>query len=187
MRKIIFGLVIGLLVFGCGTQKNLVEKKPPELKIMIYGSDQMKFLVNFVLYKNYNVEMTHTDDYIVIKNITEEILVEIHKLIRQKTDIMANNIANATTTRTSNGGPYIRQKLIVSVENGVEIIEDTQAPSRLVYDPFHPDAISNGNKKGYVIMPNVDIVTEMVDMISMSRLYEGIMDYSQNYFNNIVW
>ncbi|UXI60071.1 flagellar basal body rod protein FlgC, partial [Treponema pallidum] len=47
------------------------------------------------------------------------------------------------------------------------------APSRLVYDPTHPDAILSGPKAGYVEYPNVDIVTEMVDLISASRAYEA--------------
>ncbi len=50
-----------------------------------------------------------------------------------------------------------------------QISEDDKTPMRLVYDPSHPDA----NEKGYVEMPNVNVVTEMVDMISASRAYEA--------------
>jgi flagellar basal-body rod protein FlgC len=53
-----------------------------------------------------------------------------------------------------------------------EIQKDT-TPNRLVYDPTHPDAIKTGPQAGYVEMPNVDIVTEMVDMIAASRAYEA--------------
>jgi len=56
------------------------------------------------------------------------------------------------------------------VVSGVE--KDT-SPFRLVYDPTHPDAIKTGPKAGYVEMPNVNIVTEMVDMIAASRAYEA--------------
>ncbi len=58
---------------------------------------------------------------------------------------------------------------------GVKVmkIEKDMTPLRLVYDPTHPDAIQIGPKKGYVEMPNVNIVTEMTDMISASRSYEA--------------
>jgi flagellar basal-body rod protein FlgC len=75
-------------------------------------------------------------------------------------------------------GPNGRPLLSVGIQKsdfggaGVEvtqITEDTQTPMRLVYDPSHPDA----NPDGYVEMPNVNVVTEMVDMISASRAYEA--------------
>jgi flagellar basal-body rod protein FlgC len=127
-------------------------------------------------------------------------------LQRTRMNTIAQNIANAETTRTEQGGPY-RRKFIVSkeadpvvfpkfVENEirleqstgdhfkdepirdeipvptgtqlVEIAED-QMPPRLVYDPSHPDA----NEQGYVAMPNINTVTEMVDMISAARAFEA--------------
>jgi flagellar basal-body rod protein FlgC len=51
----------------------------------------------------------------------------------------------------------------------VQVSDDETTPMRLVYDPSHPDA----NQDGYVEMPNVNVVTEMVDMISASRAYEA--------------
>jgi flagellar basal-body rod protein FlgC len=54
-----------------------------------------------------------------------------------------------------------------------EIEKDYKTESRFVYDPSHQDAIQSGPRQGYVEMPNVDIVTEMVDMISASRSYEA--------------
>jgi flagellar basal-body rod protein FlgC len=52
-------------------------------------------------------------------------------------------------------------------------IEKDMSPLRLVYDPSHPDSIKVGEKKGYVEFPNINIVTEMTDMISASRSYEA--------------
>jgi flagellar basal-body rod protein FlgC len=98
-------------------------------------------------------------------------------------DVIASNIANAETTRTPEGGPYRRREVVFStkfdgfdspdLEGGqgvrvVEIVED-DAPPRLVYDPGHPDA----RPDGYVEMPNIDPVTEMVDMLVASRAYEA--------------
>jgi len=54
-----------------------------------------------------------------------------------------------------------------------EIEKDMDSKPRLVYDPTHPDAIKTGPREGYVEYPNVNVVEEMVDMISASRSYEA--------------
>jgi flagellar basal-body rod protein FlgC len=115
---------------------------------------------------------------------------------RLRLDVIADNIANANTTRTEEGGPFRRSRVVFKSETDkpywkspflpesmeqqvgsgvkVESIEkDTDSEMRLVYDPTHPDAILTGPKKGYVEYPNVTIVNEMVDMISASRAYEA--------------
>lgn len=115
---------------------------------------------------------------------------------RLRQDVIANNIANATTTRTPEGGPFRRSRVILrprtdqpywrssftpaALDNGVgrgvrvvEIQKDRDSEPRLVWDPEHPDAIKSGPRAGYVEMPNVNIVNEMVDLISASRSYEA--------------
>lgn len=96
---------------------------------------------------------------------------------RRRLDVVANNIANAETTRTPQGGPYRRQQVVFSAEQaGVEgqgvsvtqVVED-QRPPRIVYRPGHPDA----DEKGFVAMPNVNVMEEMVDMVSATRSYEA--------------
>ncbi|WP_425060852.1 Flagellar basal-body rod protein FlgC [Sporomusa carbonis] len=107
---------------------------------------------------------------------------------RLRMDVISNNIANANTTRTAEGGPYRRQMVVFEPRSGqtsfeqvlsrqidagtgvrvTGIIKDN-SPLKLVYDPNHPDA----NREGYVEMPNVNIVSEMVDMITASRAYEA--------------
>lgn len=114
---------------------------------------------------------------------------------RLRLDVISSNIANANTTRGVDGQPYRRQMVTFGERTapsfqdtfnqqlqqvpsqGVRVTEITrdQAPFKLVYDPSHPDAEKNPNSPmyGYVQMPNVDISTEMVDMISASRSYEA--------------
>lgn len=115
---------------------------------------------------------------------------------RLRLDVIANNIANANTTRNAHGdGPFRRDRVVMTpinmrsvyrspiyprgLETGmgrgvkVEKIEKDMRPLRQVYDPSHPDAIKIGPKKGYVEFPNVNIVEEMTDMISASRSYEA--------------
>jgi flagellar basal-body rod protein FlgC len=99
---------------------------------------------------------------------------------RTRLDTIASNLANATTTRTPEGGPYRRREVVFTpqaegaepgAESGVtvtEIREDARQP-QMVYDPAHPDA----NPDGYVAMPNVSVLEEMVDLISASRAYEA--------------
>lgn len=119
---------------------------------------------------------------------------------RLRMDIISNNLANVNTTRTSEIGPdgkvlpYRREIAVFetrqpsfgdllskklserntdsdSVGNGVRVVGvvKDEEPFKMVYNPNHPDA----NKDGYVLMPNVNVVTEMVDMISATRAYEA--------------
>ena len=108
---------------------------------------------------------------------------------RLRMDLIANNLANAYSTRSARGGPYRRQMPVFAaleapgwpwtvsrVTSGVPgmgvqvaaIVEDP-SPPRLVYDPGHPDA----RPDGYVEYPNVDVVTEMVDMLAATRAYQA--------------
>lgn len=86
-------------------------------------------------------------------------------------EVVAVNIANAETTRTPSGEPF-RRKLLVLMQNGlgvrVAVITDDPSPFRLVYDPSHPDADPNG----YVRLPNVHPILEMVDLMAATRGYE---------------
>jgi flagellar basal-body rod protein FlgC len=132
---------------------------------------------------------------------------------RTKMDTIAKNLANAETTRTEEGTPYRRERVVFSqsleekikgsgltkvqaeardglrtsrsrhiaggpasgryatptgVDTEVDVAEDA-SEFKVVYDPGHPDA----DEDGYVLMPNVNVITEMVDMITASRAYEA--------------
>ena len=130
---------------------------------------------------------------------------------RVRQNVISSNLANAETTRTKDGGPYKRQKVVLEADpvefdqflvqeqskingrqtqpghqkipqpqwpiaqenigSGVKVaaIVNDEKPLRMVYDPSHPDA----DEKGYVAMPNVNVVEEMVDMITATRAYEA--------------
>lgn len=105
---------------------------------------------------------------------------------RTRMNTIASNLANARTTRTAEGGPYKRLDPVfeavpvpAALESGagsrgvslvhVRSIEEDSRDPMLVYEPGHPDADANG----YVRYPNVNVVEEMVDMISASRAYEA--------------
>lgn len=127
---------------------------------------------------------------------------------RQKMDAVSQNIANVDTSRTEDGGPYMRRRIVVSettdrpsfasamkrahgklvktnskhidgmTQSGnrggipqvrAESIVDPASTTKLLYEPSHPDA----NEEGYVEMPDIEIINEMVDMISANRAYEA--------------
>ena len=111
---------------------------------------------------------------------------------RLRMDVTAENLANAQTTRGADGQPYRRKEVVLQETPGsfgaslsaamggadsgstggvqvAGVVQDTTTPLKRVYDPGHPDA----DAQGYVSMPNVDTVTEMVDLISAQRAYEA--------------
>lgn len=108
---------------------------------------------------------------------------------RKRVEAISSNIANAQTTRTSEGGPYRRKEVVFGSEparesfsdilegevdldaqtvHAVEVVNSNEAPI-LKYDPTHVDA----NDEGYVAMPNVNVMKEMANMISAQRAYEA--------------
>jgi len=99
----------------------------------------------------------------------------------QRLNVVASNLANADSTTSSTGQPYRAKQVVFSAQRmgtadatGVkvkEVVEDQTAP-RLVYDPKHPLA----DAKGYVAMPNVNVIEEMVNMMSASRSYQTNVD-----------
>jgi flagellar basal-body rod protein FlgC len=128
---------------------------------------------------------------------------------RLRQDVIADNIANANTTRTTEGGAFRRSRVVFrprvedpywkgpflpepldnGVGQGVRVVsveKDYDSELTLKYDPTHPDAIKSGPRAGYVEMPNVNVVEEMVDLISASRSYEAnvsVIDGAKNMFN----
>lgn len=110
---------------------------------------------------------------------------------RYRMDVIAENVANANTTRTEDGTPYKRKVVTFEEKNGgtpsfstifgrttarysakgvkVAGTFDDQSEGNMVYDPAHPDADENG----YVTYPNVNIITEMTNLIDASRSYEA--------------
>lgn len=109
---------------------------------------------------------------------------------RTRMDIISKNIANINTTRTASGGPYRRQiaifreqdaptfeqalnsaKGLSSSGSGVEVaaIVDDKSEFKREYNPSHPDA----DEEGYVLLPNIDSITEMINLISANRAYDA--------------
>jgi flagellar basal-body rod protein FlgC len=125
---------------------------------------------------------------------------------RLRMDVVSENLANADTTEGANGQPYQRKEVLLQeigdggpqsfsaaltgaqqqqAVGGVQVtgIVNDQSPGRRVYDPGNPSA----DNQGYVTMPNVNPVTEMVDLISSSRGYEAnvqAMDASKAMFTH---
>ena len=103
-------------------------------------------------------------------------------------EVVSSNLANASTTRSADGGPYIRKEPVfraVPVPSAgnefsskleahlqrvvVQDVQNDASGPRRIHDPGHPDA----DPDGYVLMPNVDVMREMVDLVSATRSYEA--------------
>jgi len=96
----------------------------------------------------------------------------------QRLNTVASNLANADSATSANGEPYKAKQVVFAAtpvgENGatgvnVAAVVEDQSPMKMVYDPKNPLA----DEKGYVTMPNVNVVEEMVNMISASRSYQS--------------
>ncbi len=111
---------------------------------------------------------------------------------RLRMEVIGNNIANASTTRSPEGGPYRRREVIFSAAlddaldgstgsgmRGVEVVGVQPDASELprVYQPGHPDA----DDEGFVTMPNVSLANEMVDLITANRGYEANLKVLRSY------
>ena len=102
---------------------------------------------------------------------------------RFRSDIIMQNIANAKSTETEEGGPYRRKQVVFEerqlsfddelekAKGGVRVAEvvESDRDFQLVYDPSHP----NANEEGYVLYPNVDTIEEMIDLMSASNAYDA--------------
>jgi flagellar basal-body rod protein FlgC len=108
-------------------------------------------------------------------------------------NVLASNIANASSTQTPEGGPYRRKDVVFktyiydreSVGVDVPQIVEDQSPFRTVFDPAHPDA----DKNGYVSYPNINVLTEMVNLMTAQRAYEAnltmITSYKEMYMRTL--
>lgn len=111
---------------------------------------------------------------------------------RLRMEVIGNNIANAHTTRTEEGGPYRRREVVFSAAmddalatedgtglRGVDVLGVEQDQSELpkIYQPGHPDADADG----FVVMPNVSLANEMVDLVTANRGYEANLKVLKTY------
>ena len=108
---------------------------------------------------------------------------------RLRMDVISSNLANISTTRSPEGGPYRRREVVFAsqpVDNGfgealkmeidnnlqkvevADVVIDSRPP-KLIYDPGHPDA----NASGYVGVPDINVIEEMVNVLSATRSYEA--------------
>jgi flagellar basal-body rod protein FlgC len=100
--------------------------------------------------------------------------------------LIADNIANATTTKGADGKPYRRQYLLTQAAKGglggvrIGSVARDAGPLKRVYEPTSPDA-----QDGYVNMPNVDVPREMIDLVSASRAYQANAAVMKRYQDNV--
>ena len=133
------------------------------------------------------------DDFLSATNISASGL----SAERTRMEVVANNIANAYSTRSVNGGPYRRKEVVFSTVldermrpgqssggsrgglGGVRVdgVVDDNSEFIKQYNPGHPDA----DKEGFVLMPNIRLPVEMVNLITASRAYEANLKVLQSF------
>ncbi|RME64644.1 MAG: flagellar basal body rod protein FlgC [Nitrospirae bacterium] len=114
-------------------------------------------------------------------DLFRDLNISVSAMLSQKVRLntIASNLANIETTRTPEGGPYRRkdvvfQSVLMDEEKAIEGVEvagvvEDPSPFKVVYDPSHPDA----DERGYVLLPNVNMIEEMVNMVLTTRAYEA--------------
>jgi len=124
-------------------------------------------------------------DFLTALNISSSAL----SAQRLRLDVISSNLANINTTNTPEGGPYRRREVVFAAQpvtdgfgevlnsemeknlrkvEAVDVIVDRRPP-KMIYDPQHPDA----NASGYVGMPDINVMEEMVNILSATRSYEA--------------
>ncbi len=115
-----------------------------------------------------------------------EITAQALSATRTRMNVLASNIANAETTRTEDGGPFKPRRVVQGAHSipsnfsnaldrmslfvpKVDAVVTDNRPPKMVHDPSHPDA----NTEGYVAYPNINVVESMTDMMTVSRLYQA--------------
>ena len=145
-RTLLIFMVILFLMVSCSGND--------EIKIIMFNENHKNIIEDIILLKNYNLEIIDNGNYWIIKNISEEALLEYLGIAYLKMDVIANNIANVNTEN------YTRKYVKITVENGVEIVNDTE---------------------------NVDLTRETIDMIEIQRFYEAIIENLKKINKNIIF
>jgi len=166
IKKGFFFILLVIIIFiGC---KNNEQKEVLQNENIVFNNKYEQYLVQN------NIPIKYVDQkYYISSNISVSDLIAFLELLKLEMDIVANNITNVNTTRTDKGGTFNRN--IVTIDNGkINIIKD-DSPARFVFDPTHPDSIKTGKYAGYVELPNIDIVSEMENLILICRIYGNIL------------
>ena len=173
MKKILISLMI-IFLSCCSSEK-------PEIYIFLIDYNQQIF------YKTYfqlnNIEYIKENENIMKIPYDIHILLNILQIEKLKMDVIFDNIVNIETTRTVYGGPYQRQYVDISLEDGISVKRDAETVGPYKWDPAHPDAISYGDLKGYVLLSNVNLDHEYYNLNCSIQLFNSIVDYIQR--NNI--
>ncbi|MBP8083297.1 MAG: hypothetical protein KAZ87_08875 [Spirochaetes bacterium] len=113
-----------------------------------------------------------------LSELTDSDLCEIWNNLDFLEKTVRLNLENRLTTKTSNGLPYRRKKIIL-FENKLIIAEDISTEFKAVYDPAHPDSFKSGKQKGFVLYPNVDRLKEEIEL-SVILKYKKLINKKLN-------
>lgn len=164
MKQILILILFFFLILGC--------RNKDDLKILNYNLDSS---FSEILDKT-SVEYSLSNNVYSVVNTSNNVqsLIQALKILELKQNVIIENISNANTTNTPEGGFYRRRMVVINAE-GIPVIEFDPSLPYLVYDPNHPDAQSQGELEGFVQYPNISMMSEMLDLIVVSREIDLIL------------
>ena len=171
LEKLFSCIIVLLFLMSC--------VKEQDRNVIIFNENHKNILESIIAYKNHSAEIIDNGDFWILKGFNAELALAMAGVARVKLDVISNNIANINTINID-GLPYVRKFVKITIENGIEIIEDMENFPKLVYDPTHQNAITTGELQGYVRHTNIIVNNEMLDMIEITRLYEVAIEYLKN-------
>ena len=182
--QFIFLIIIILVLSGCQTVNNnrfAVVVTPVFLPVTpekgeTAGDELFKYisLYDYLKSKNFRVDKISNNPEIYKIPAQKGLLEELAKILRTLTttiNVYDMNLANINTTKTDTGEAYRRKGVIINDDFEIEKIEDIQGEFKIIYDPGHPDADSNG----YVSYPNVSRMVETLHIMNMQSLEKAII------------
>ena len=114
--------------------------------------------------------------YISSSMKNKALLIKILVLLNFERNLIYVNIANEKTTRTLEGGCYLRKVITLDDKKNPKVEIDAISQTRLVYDPTHPDAMRDGVREGYVEYPNVCVQSEMFNLTEVNNEINTILE-----------
>lgn len=158
----VFLILLALMSSSC--------QRTPTVKVT--DLESMEKLYRY--FDNQGVDYLRSENILHLQSDTSTVqsLISVLDCLSLEMELVADNIANAGTTRTFLDSVYRRKVLVFDDSGAPLVLEDYDSPLQLVYDPTHPDAQVDGERKGYVEYPNVNVAAETAHLMELQRNFD---------------
>jgi len=167
MKRAVLAVVFVSLVYGIWGQPKTTLKIVGEL------GPEMKIALAYQ-----GIEFEERGALTVIETNRREDLIRLLATLladeQKRLDVISNNIANAETTRTADGTPYLRKEVVCGPDGFIHSVREVEGEFNWVYQPGHPDAMKEGPRAGYVAKPNVVLLREQTDFANHKKATQAL-------------